>query len=288
MLSSRAQQNESVCQEPVRQQLGFEAFYSIMSSFPQSVMSITSSRNAHYKRWMALHEAKGIKQHQQCLVSGKKLVQEMLSQHPELCLDLIHPHAQSTRFITTTSDIPQYQLTFDLFQKLDLLGTNFPLLVCDTPPITSADLTKPPTGLEVLCPIGDPNNLGALIRSCCAFDISKVILLKEAAHPFHPKSIRSSSGTMFHQPMCWGTGITDLKSKQVLRWISALDLKGQKISKYQWPKDVRLLVGEEGLGIPDFPFKKTLTIPQAKKANSLNATTAASIALFSYRQQYPL
>ena len=71
---------------------------------------------------------------------------------------------------------------------------------------------------------------------------------------------------MFHQPMYWGTGITDLKSEmQLLRWILALDLKGQKVSKYKWPKDVRLLVGEEGLGIPDFPFKKTLTIPQAQK-----------------------
>ena len=259
-----------------------------MPSFPYSVTSVTSSRNAHCKRWVTLHEAKGIKQHQQCLVSGKKLVQEILTQYPELCLELIHPHAQSTRFVKTTSDIAQYQLSLDLFQKLDLLGTNFPLLICHTPPITSADLTIPPTGIEVLCPIGDPNNLGALIRSCCAFDISKVILLKEAAHPFHPRSIRSSSGTMFHQAMYWGTGITDLKSAQLLRWITALDLKGQKMSKYKWPKDVRLLIGEEGLGIPDFPFKKTLTIPQAKNANSLNATTAASIALFSYRQQHPL
>ena len=235
-----------------------------------------------------MHEAKGIKHHQQCLVSGKKLVQEILSQHSELCLELIHPHAQSIRFVTTTSDIAQYHLTVDLFQKLDLLGTNFPLLVCQTPPITPADLTIAPTGLEVVCPIGDPNNLGALIRSCCAFNISKIILLKEAAHPFHPKAIRSSGGTMFHQQLHWGTGISDLKSKQQLRWIIALDLKGQNVSKYQWPKDVRLLVGEEGPGIPDFPFKKTLTIPQAKKANSLNATTAASIALFSYRLQYPL
>ena len=259
-----------------------------MPSPTNSVLSITSPRNTHLKRWTSLHEAKGIKHHQQCLVSGKKLVQEILSQHPELCLELIHPHAQSTRFVKTTPDIAQYQLTLDLFQKLDLLGTNFPLLICHTPPITSADLTLAPTGFEVLCPIGDPNNIGALIRSCCAFDISKVILLKEAAHPFHPKSIRSSSGTMFHQHMYWGTGITDLKSAQLLRWITALDLKGQKMSKYKWPKDVRLLIGEEGLGIPDFPYKKTLTIPQAKKANSLNATTAASIALFSYRQQYPL
>ena len=259
-----------------------------MPSLPNSVISITSSRNAQFKRWVALHEAKGIKQHQQCLVSGKKLVQEILSQHTELCLELIHPHAQSRRFVTTDSGVAQYQLTADLFQKLDLLGTNFPLLICHTRPITSADLTKPPTGLEVLCPIGDPNNLGALIRNCCAFDISKVILLKEAAHPFHPKSIRSSSGTTFHQAMYWGTGIADLKSKQVLRWITALDLKGQNMSNYQWPKNVRFLVGEEGLGIPDFPFKKTLTIPQAQNANSLNATTAASIALFSYRQQYPL
>ena len=89
--------------------------------------SITSPRNAHLKRWASLHEAKGIKHHQQCLVSGKTLVQETLSQYPELCLELIHPHAQSTRFVKAKPHVVQYQLTLDLFQNLDLLGTNFPL-----------------------------------------------------------------------------------------------------------------------------------------------------------------
>ena len=252
------------------------------------LISITSHRNAHLKRWGSLHEAKGIKRHQQCLVSGKTLVQETLTQYPELCLELIHPHPQSNRFLKSPPHVAHYHLTRDLFHDLDLLGTKFPLVVCSIPPIAALDLTVPPKGLEVLCPFGDPTNLGAMIRSCSAFDVSMFILLKEAAHPFHPKSIRSASGTVFHQKMGWGSGITQLKGREVLRWLVTLDLKGQNVSKWNWPKNVRILIGEEGLGIPPKTFQKTLTIPQSRRVNSLNATTAGSIALFSYRQQHPL
>ncbi|UCE63854.1 MAG: RNA methyltransferase [Nitrospirota bacterium] len=257
---------------------------SSLSNFPRT---ITSSHNVQLKRWTSLLDSRGLTHHQQCLVSGKKLVRQILVQFPKLCLEILYPTLRSP-ILLTPQQVTHFRLTPELFRKLDLIGTRFPLLVCQIPPITLASLATPPRGLEVLCPFGDPTNVGAIIRSSCAFNVTSLILLREAAHPFHPKSIRASSGAVFHQGILQGPGVAELHKKEVLQWITALDVKGGNLSSWKWPKNIRLLIGEEGVGLSKQAFPRILAIPQTKKANSLNAAIAASIALYSYRQQHPL
>lgn len=248
---------------------------------------ITSANNNHIKRWLSLLDRKGIKKHGQCLVSGKKIVLETLTHHPTLCQELLYSQK--------TPDLPKlprhvmsFELTDALFQKIDTVGTVFPLLICQTPKVSSADLSVPPEGLEVLCPLGNPMNLGMVIRSCSAFGVQKLILLQEAANPFHPKTIRASSGAVFNLSIDEGPEIQNLTDHELRKWVVSLDLKGRNLSTWQWPQHVRLLVGEEGLGLPDITFHHTLMIPQTNAVDSLNAAMATSIALFAYRQQFPL
>ena len=165
-----------------------------------------------------------------------------------------------------------------------MFGTKEPLLVCGVPEISSMDLTQAPNGLEVLCPIGDPGNLGALLRCCRAFDVRTVILLREAVHPFHPKVIRASSGAVFVQSLHWGGSIADLNTAETLKWITALDLHGTNMATVKWSENIRLLIGEEGVGVPPFHFANRLCIPQNHTSIPLNATVAGSIALYAYRQ----
>jgi len=174
-----------------------------------------------------------------------------------------------------------------LFSQLDLFDTNFPLLVVQAPDWPALDLLQPPQGIELLCPLGDPTNVGALIRTCLGFGVDKLVLLQEAAHPFHPKSTRAASGAIFDQPLYRGPSLEALTNGKIARSIMALDVEGKDLSQFSWPLNVRLLVGEEGPGQPHYPFGKRLSIPMAQKANSLNATVAASIALYAYRLQHP-
>jgi len=236
---------------------------------------------------MSLIETKGIKHHQQCLISGEKLVHEMGTKHPARCVECLHP-IQEIFQGTLPPHLLHYSLPSPLFKKIDIVGTGYPLLVCKIPTLKPIDLSKPPKGLEVLCPLGDPSNLGALIRSCRAFGVAKLIVLQEAAHPFHPKAIRAGGGTVFDQAMFSGPAIATLTQKAFAQWIIALDLQGTALSQWSWPKHARILIGEEGKGLPSSRFPHTLTIPQSKVANSLNTTIAASIALFSYRLSFPL
>jgi TrmH family RNA methyltransferase len=161
------------------------------------------------------------------------------------------------------------------------------LVVCANPAIAPFDLTQPPLGLEILCPIGDPGNLGALLRSCRAFGVRTVILLREAVHPFHPKVIRASSGAVFIQSLSQGCSISELAKPERLKWITPLDMQGEDIATLAWPEHIRLLIGEEGTGIPSLPYSQRFCISQIHTAIPLNATVASSIALHAYRRQHP-
>lgn len=181
-----------------------------------------------------------------------------------------------------------FSLPQKLFVELDIFGTKEPLAICPIPFISIMDLTAPPHGLEILCPMGDPGNLGALLRSCRAFAVRTVILLSEAVHPFHPKVIRASSGAVFSQSLVQaGCSISDLQKPELLKWVIPLDMQGEDIANLSWPKDIRLLIGEEGMGIPSFHYGRKFGISQIHPSIPLNATVASSIALYAYRQQHP-
>jgi TrmH family RNA methyltransferase len=86
------------------------------------------------------------------------------------------------------------------------------------------------------------------------------------------------------QTLKWGGSIADLDSVETLQWITALDLQGRNLSTVKCPENVRLLIGEEGVGVPPFHFAERLCIPQNHTSIPLNATVAGSIALYAYRQ----
>ncbi len=251
---------------------------------PSTIHPISSAQNAHVKRWVALQEARGIERFRQCLVSGRAVVRETLVQHPAHCLELIH-RARTPVSFPIPAYVQTYALSAPLFERIDLFGTGAPILVCQVPPFASADLEAQPQGLEVLCPLGDPANVGALIRTAVSMGIERVILLKESAHPYHPKAIRAASGTTFAVSLVQGPSIMDLP--EVVTWVT-LDARGENLPAFRWPKDIRLLVGEEGLGAPFFPSGKRLAVPMTDSVESLNAVVAAGMALYAYRVQHPL
>jgi TrmH family RNA methyltransferase len=168
-------------------------------------------------------------------------------------------------------------LSKTLFEKIDTLGTQSPILVLKKNVIEPWDFGKTPPGLHLLVPLGDPTNLGALARSAEAFGITDLILLQEAASPFLPKALKASAGSLTRLKLWKGPSIHALPPSPIF----TLDLTGQILNQVQWPERVLLLLGEEGAGVPEHPAWKKISIPTLK-VESLNATVAASIALYDY------
>lgn len=240
--------------------------------------SIESLSNEKFKTWKSCLESRGIEKHGLFLAFGEKVVNETLKNYPESVSALLTPGSSEKDFGKFTV----FSLALPLFAELDLFGTGSPILVCKTPDIFLSDLNESPQGLEVLSPLGDPSNQGALIRSAVAFGATKIILLKEAANPFHPKSVRAASGAILSLKFEKGPSVKDLKpTKNTF----CLDMMGEPIENFKFPKDFRFLVGEEGPGIPKNLDIPRLKIQMSEKIDSLNATIAASLAMHAYRSQ---
>ncbi len=235
---------------------------------------ITSSDNAIFKKYAKLLKSSGVKKEGLSLGCGSKIVEDLLVHHP-----------QSVDAVLSTSKIgfptllknKHIQLTTELFQELDLFATKSPIAVIKVPEFKTWEKQKP-VGLELLVPVQDPSNLGAIVRSAYAFGVKKVVLLKESAHPFHPKSVRTSSGYVMDMTFEVGPSIQDLSS---LSDVVALDMNGVSLNDFKWPKNCYLLVGEEGLGIPKNLKTQKIKIPMSENCESLNAVVATSIALHS-------
>jgi TrmH family RNA methyltransferase len=167
-----------------------------------------------------------------------------------------------------------------LFRDLDIFGTHFPIAVLTLPEMKKF-AGEPPKGLELVLSLQDPSNLGAVLRSAHAFGVTKVILLKECAFPFHPKAIRSSSGSSLRVVLEEGPTLKEFSDSETI----ALDMQGEPLTQFSWSSNARLLIGEEGQGLPPQFTGKRISIPMTAELDSLNAAIAASIALFSYRSQ---
>jgi TrmH family RNA methyltransferase len=259
----------------------------------QADKAITSTENQIFRELLDCHSSKGIKKHGSYMVFGKRAVADCLERCPDMARSLLvsaddlevsfdlarlidkkRQRENEARFSVLSFSRP-------LFKELDLFGTASAILLMTTPQLTEADLTVKPKGLEILCALGDPSNLGALLRSAAAFQASRVILLKECTSPFHPKAVRAASAATGITPLAIGPSIRDLPTQDTI----ALDMEGTAINSYRWPQNVRLLIGEEGPGIPKERDFQRVKISIANGVESLNAPVALSIALFSYRSQ---
>lgn len=237
---------------------------------------IESPQNARYKLFKTLLSAKWIRQEQLFILSGKKLVEESIRERSNLiCWEIVPQGSFPLSHLDADKIL---QLPKGLFNELDSLGTGFNLLIMQLPHFNPGDLSKDAEGAELILPLGDPSNIGAMIRSAAAFGVKKIWLTKESAHPFLPKAIKASSGACFLVDFYLAPSIQQIQTTCI-----ALDAGGETLEKFNWPENFRLLVGEEGQGVPKHIPVIPLSIPMEPGIESLNATVAMSVALYQYR-----
>ena len=138
----------------------------------------------------------------------------------------------------------------------------------------------------------DPQNLGAIIRTVDVLGAHGVVIPKDRAAPVTPAVIKASAGAVNHVPISrvvnLSTVIKDLKKQGV--WIVGADSSTSKSVHQEDFKnlDIALIMGNEGKGLGhkiksecDF----LVSIPQAGKVSSLNASVAAGIMIYEIMRQ---
>lgn len=244
------------------------------------MIQIDSPQNPRYRTWLSLLDGRGIRKARMFLLAGLKTVPEALARWPGRFTEILVDDPARVDDWVIPAGVQTVVLAKPLFRELDVSGTHAPILVGTVPEMARADLFAPPRGLELVCALSDPNNLGALLRSAASFGVARVILLEEAANPFHPRATRAASNAMFELDLARGPRFADLGD--MAGPVFALDAGGEDLSRLDWPADLRLILGEEGQGVPASLDARRLTIPTTGSVESLNATVAASIALYGW------
>ena len=153
----------------------------------------------------------------------------------------------------------------------------------------------PSEGLLVYCDgVRDPGNLGTIIRTADAAGFTGVLLSNDCADVFSPKVIRSTMGSFFH------IGIytdVDYKTLKDLLSTDARTLYGGILSdktldyrSVKYTAKSIIAVGNEANGMRDEVIElcTPIKIPIYGKAESLNASVAASIMMYEAQNQINL
>ena len=133
--------------------------------------------------------------------------------------------------------------------------------------------------------VQDPNNLGTVLRSAEAFAISGIIMSKDCCDIYNPKVVRGSMGAVFRLPFLICDTIKDFlyANPQITSFAAVVDSGAEKITDVQFDAPCVAVIGNEGNGLLQTTVdscSQKITIPMTGKAESLNASVAASIIIW--------
>jgi TrmH family RNA methyltransferase len=123
--------------------------------------------------------------------------------------------------------------------------------------------------------VGDPGNVGTLLRAADAFGAG-VALSEGCADPTGPKAVRASMGSLFRVPL---SGFDEPAGTRV----ALVPCDGIPLPKLHLDGDVVLVLGAEREGLPPEVLERCAeraSIPQPGGGESLNVAMAGAIALY--------
>ncbi len=244
--------------------------------------SISSRNNPRFKSLSKLLKGTGIRKHGKALLSGPKQVLEVLRDFPHCCESVIVPATAHETFAAPSEGVDQIRLAPELFRELDVFGTRHFMLVVQIPVMGRWNDRSVPPGCTLFVPFQDPANVGTVIRSAAGLGASRVVMLQEAAHPFHPKALKAGGSAVFRIPITAGPPMDELESETLP--IIGLSAGGRDLATFRFPEAFGLLPGLEGPGLPDnLNLSAVVGINMASGTESLNGALAAGIALYAWR-----
>ncbi|MCM1105248.1 MAG: RNA methyltransferase [Clostridium sp.] len=144
----------------------------------------------------------------------------------------------------------------------------------------------------VLERIQDPGNLGTMFRTAEGAGVTGVILTRDTADLYSPKTIRSTMGSVYRVPFVVAEDLAEALGELAAAGVhtyAACPAEGAYV--YDTPdyrEPCAFLIGNEGNGLREETVKcaqSCITIPMAGQVESLNAAMAAGILLYEAARQ---
>lgn len=217
---------------------------------------ITSKDNPRLKLVRALQRKKEREETGLFACEGEDLCDAALAVGIEPVDLLVAGESVETELLAGVSTLPHPARAIGVFRRADL-----------------------PVGVRTTClalwRLGDPGNVGTLIRSADAFG-SAVALSEGCADPLSQKALRASAGAIFRVPLL---GWDERPGRQI-----ALNASGATaLMDVDLTAPVTIVLGAERAGLPAEILDAcdaVAAIPMPGDAESLNVAAAGAIALY--------
>ena len=139
--------------------------------------------------------------------------------------------------------------------------------------------------LLILDGLTDPHNLGSILRTADATNVSGVIIPKHRSVSVTPVVTKTATGAIEHVPIARVTNLSQTldKLKDQGFWIFGTDMNGTPCHKWNTSGKIALIIGNEGKGISSNIKKQVdemITIPMNGHVQSLNASVATAILMY--------
>jgi TrmH family RNA methyltransferase len=256
---------------------------------------ISSPHNPVVKYVRSLERARVRREEKAYIAEGVRLVREALATGQRARIVLYDPallsrSAAGTELLTSVSGWAEraYEVAERVLSAVAWTESPAGVVAVLALPV-QADLSlheADPFGV-LLDGLADPGNAGTILRTADAAGVSYVCALPGTVDLFAPKVVRAGMGAHFRVPL-----YQDVDWQHVDAALSGVTIvttsvrAGESVFDARWPERYALVIGSEAHGLSEESRVRAamqVHIPMREGVESLNASVAASIAIYAAR-----
>lgn len=238
------------------------------------IESVNNERAKFYKK---LRDKKYILEYGKFIVEGEHLVREAYNAN---VLEEIIYTDENYLF----QDVKSEKVSFNVMKSISKLNS-VPNVMGVVRLIQNSEILG--NKIVLLDNVQDPGNVGTIIRSAVAFNVSTVVMSMDSVSLYNDKMVRASEGMIFKMNvvrMDLTQAIDIIKSKGIKVYYADMngniDLDNANIKNYA------LVLGSEGQGISDIVrtvSDDSIKIPINGDCESLNVSVSGGIIMYKFR-----
>ena len=244
-----------------------------------------------------LHDKKSRLSEGAFVIEGAKFCLDLIHRQPDAVLSLVlssgylQSEEEAGRQIRSRLSAPQFTCSDSVFAKLsDVDSPQGVLAVVRQPRWNEEQVLSQARVLGIYGDqLQDPANVGTIIRTAAALNLTGVWLSSDSADWFGPKVVRATAGAVLTLPIFRVQDIHSFSAHDCAIY-SAVVPSSETVmigSIHAIPRRLIVAVGNEGRGLaPDVVAASSVrfSIPLARNVESLNVAATVAISAFYFSQ----
>ena len=259
---------------------------------------ISSAANPVVKRMRLLGERKHRRREGAFVVEGIQPVWQAVESGAELEVMVVAPgllgDSAAAQMVAgqERAGVRVARVTDDLFARVSSRDgpSGLAAIVHARVPGLASLAVTPDAVFAALHEIGNPGNLGTIIRTANAAGAAGVVLVGPSTDPFDPVAVKASMGALFTTSVVQAPTAGDFFTWAADSGVAVVTTSAKAevsfwAARYRWP--LALLLGAEGTGLPADVLAAgdlQVRIPMSGTAESLNLAVAAGVLLYQTRK----